>query len=116
MNALKGDTYYSTDENSDYKKFPDGTVTYTESLEETVIDEENATKDLAGNIIPDENGIIPTKNIWKEYSYTKNYSGIYAQTASQTWQLTIYGKYTFRFGPTHTPKAKPAREKKARVF
>ena len=48
-------------------------------------------------------------------TYTENYYGAYGWTESKKWQLTIYGKYIFTFGPTHTPKSRPAREKKEKA-
>lgn len=48
-------------------------------------------------------------------NYSKYTDGTYARTEYSSWQLTIYGKYTFTFGPTHTQKSRPAREKKEKT-
>lgn len=48
-------------------------------------------------------------------SYTETLYGAYGWTESKSWQLSIYGKYTFTFGPTHTPRARVAREKKEKA-
>ena len=114
LNKMQGDTYYSNEENSGFKKFPDGTVKHTEKVMvyEPVLDSDG--KRIKDDSDPSGTG-YKTTEAWNEYSYDKNYSGIYAETSYNAWQLTIYGKYTFSFGPTHTPKAKPAREKKARA-
>ena len=106
LNELTGDTYYSKDENSGFEKFPDGTITHTETVER-----EEFKYDELGNYKKDENGAYITERTWVSYSYDENYSGVYAKTSANAWQLTIYGKYTLSFGPTHTPKAKASPEK-----
>ena len=50
------------------------------------------------------------KSGYKEY-----HDGTFAKTDFSNWQVGIYGKYTFTFGPTHTPRARPAREKKEKA-
>ena len=47
-------------------------------------------------------------------NYT-DHSGFYAETSQSYWKASLYAKYTFRFGPTHTPKVRPAREKKSKA-
>ena len=46
---------------------------------------------------------------------SETFYGSYGWTEAKNWQVGIYGKYRFTFGPTHTPRARAAREKKEKA-
>lgn len=109
LNKMKSDTYYSTSENSGYQKFPDGSVTHRESVE--VLEPE---LDVNGVPKKNEDGTVKTTTRWDVHEYTQNFSGVFAESTATSWSLTLYGKYNFTFGPTHTPRARAVREKRAK--
>ena len=45
----------------------------------------------------------------------RNATGYVVWPEAKNWQVGIYGKYRFTFGPTHTPRARAAREKKEKA-
>lgn len=50
------------------------------------------------------------KSDYKEYT-----DGTFAKTDFSNWQIGIYGKYNFTFGPTHMPRARVEHEKKEKA-
>ena len=91
MNALKGDVYHSLSENSGYEKYKDETVTRTESS------------------LNEKTGKYETT------SYSEQKYGLESSVTQNVWQLSIYGKYTFTFGPTHTPRVREPKAKKEKA-
>ena len=60
-------------------------------------------------------GTFTSTNASSGRTSSETFYGSYGWTEAKNWQIGIFGKYRFTFGPTHTPRARAAREKKEKA-
>lgn len=60
-------------------------------------------------------GIVSSTDAATGTSSLQTFYGSYGWTEAKNWQIGIYGKYNFTFGPTHMPRARVEHEKKEKA-